>query len=220
MPAKVTIPAGATSATFNITTPTDGVPDGNKVVAVTASATGYTSGSDLVVVTDIDLPDLVVASASISRTGLTDAAVPVSYRIENRGIAPSKGTFVTRVYLSDDQVLGNDLLLGEYSYTGELPVGGAIDRTVQLSLPSTSGTRWLIVVVDATSLITEILENNNTYIAQAPVDVSPAYTATAQTTITTALAGTHVPITGSVVRAGGGAAAGGPVNLHFWLRCT
>jgi len=45
VPAKVIIPAGATSATFNLTVIDDGLPDGEVPVSVTASLDGWGSGS-------------------------------------------------------------------------------------------------------------------------------------------------------------------------------
>ena len=52
VPLTVTITAGSTSATFDLTVVDDAVLDGDQVVTVTASAAGYTSGSDTITVQD------------------------------------------------------------------------------------------------------------------------------------------------------------------------
>ena len=52
VPATVTIPAGQTSATFNVTTHDDHVIDGNRPISVTAQMDNWTSGA--ATMTDID----------------------------------------------------------------------------------------------------------------------------------------------------------------------
>ena len=52
MPATVTIPAGQTSASFNVTMHDDHVIEGNRPIAVTAQMDNWTSGS--ATMTDID----------------------------------------------------------------------------------------------------------------------------------------------------------------------
>ncbi len=57
VPSTVTIPAGASSATFTITGVDDDKVDGTQTVAITASATGFASGSANLNVTDNDLAE-------------------------------------------------------------------------------------------------------------------------------------------------------------------
>jgi len=52
VPTSVTIPVGQTSATFNVTIVNDGVEDLPALATVTATATGWSSGSDLIEVHD------------------------------------------------------------------------------------------------------------------------------------------------------------------------
>ena len=52
MPGTVTILDGQASASFNIDAVDDALVDGTQSVTITASATGYTSGTDSVDVTD------------------------------------------------------------------------------------------------------------------------------------------------------------------------
>jgi len=56
VPATLTIPAGQTSATFDVTIMDDSAVDGNQAVTITASAGGWTSGSDEIDVLDDEGP--------------------------------------------------------------------------------------------------------------------------------------------------------------------
>ncbi|MFI5458474.1 MAG: SdrD B-like domain-containing protein [Isosphaerales bacterium] len=63
VPATVTIPAGATSATFPVAVVNDGQIDGNETATITASASSFQSGSDSAVVVDDNVPSLTLALA-------------------------------------------------------------------------------------------------------------------------------------------------------------
>jgi hypothetical protein len=68
LPASIVIPAGQTSATFTITAVNDALADGSQLATITASATGQTSASKPVTVTDDEIASLVliIAPKSIS----------------------------------------------------------------------------------------------------------------------------------------------------------
>jgi len=61
IPATVTIPAGQTSAIFTVGTINNNVVEGNQVATLTASASGLVSGSDVLQVTDSNVPTLSVS---------------------------------------------------------------------------------------------------------------------------------------------------------------
>jgi VCBS repeat-containing protein len=63
VPSTVTIPDGADSAVFTVTGVDDAVVDGTQTVTITASASGHTSDSATVVVTDDDVNTAPVADA-------------------------------------------------------------------------------------------------------------------------------------------------------------
>lgn len=189
LPPTMVIPAGETSASVAAWTITDGASDGNQAVTITASAVGFTPGSTQIVVTDIDLPDLVVAQSNHPATVLTDQYFSVSYRIENRGLAEavssngdpatgSAGSWIDRVYLSDDPFVGNDMLLGTYTFTGTLSNAPGLNqfvRTVSLRAPQKVGDYWLVVQADAADSLHEGLETNNTLISATPIRIQPTY---------------------------------------------
>ena len=221
LPPSVTIPAGESSVTFNLATPLDGITDGNQSVTVTASAAGFSPGVDAIVISDIDRPDLVFSGVAVPAKGVTDGTFAVSYRVENRGIAASTGPFVVRALLSSDALVGGDTLLAEATFDARLAVGASVEQTSQFKLPNRPGRYWLVLAADSNHQIDEVLEDNNTFIAALPVEVAPAYSATVETPVTTAFAGSAVPLSGTVVRAGSGLpGADVPVSVHVLLRGT
>lgn len=221
VPATVVIPAGAASATFPVVTVDDGVADGSQTVAIEASAVGFTGSTVSFVVSDTSLPDLSVTRVQVPVTGDSESAFNVTYRVENRGnIATDKG-FVTRVLLSSDPVPGGDTLLGQYFFEGSIPRGQFFEQTSQFRLPRHTGRFWVIVVTDATGVVGELREDNNTTVATVPIEVKPSYVATVATDVDQAMPGTPIPLRGRAVRAG--SEQGVPnvaVNVHVEVRGT
>ncbi len=219
-PNPVAIPVGQASATFQIGTVGDGVNDGSHAVTLTATAAGFAPASELVTVTDADLPDLHVASITVPPLAETESYINVSYRVANQGFSATRSNFVTRVFLSADPLPGDDTLVAQYQFNGSLPVGLSFEQTLSVRLPQGAGNRWIIVQTDAGTAVDEVLEDNNTGISLAPISVSAAYSAWAQTALNTALAGTPVPLAGRATNSAGAGVAYKLVNLHIVVRGT
>ncbi len=215
-PLVVTIPLGSTSATFPIHTVSDGVTDDNQDVTITASAPNFTAGHATIAVSDVNLPDLTAEVIALPATGATESFVSVRYRIANQGLTPGGSNITTRLFLSRDSIIGDDILLGQYSFSGTLPPGTAFDQTVTIRLPQASGDYWIVAQTDVDNAIAETLEGNNAGISSTPLRVQSAYNAVVQTDLTTALAGTPVPLTGLAT----GAPAGALVNIHIYVNGT
>jgi hypothetical protein len=220
VPLSVTILQGQSAASFNIASINDGVTDGNKTVAITASAVGFTSGSDTLVVSDVNLPDLVVTDISGPTNIDTEAYFNVSYRVANQGVAPAGTNFITRIFLSSDPVVGNDTLIAQYTFNGSIPPGQSFAQTLQVLAPSTAGKYWLIASTDVGDSVAEVLEDNNTTVSAVPVNVVAAYGARIQADLHSAVAGTPVPMHGHATNSLGGAAPFKLVNIHIGLRGT
>ena len=69
VPATVTIPAGQSSVTFLVTAVYDIVTDGNQVVVISATGTGFFGGQSSITVADDDFPQLLSATPSSGATG-------------------------------------------------------------------------------------------------------------------------------------------------------
>ena len=85
LPASVTIPAGQASATFSIDALDDALADGTQSVTIFATASGFSTGSATIQVTDHEILTVSVAPASVA---------------ENAGIGATTGT-VTRSNTDD-----------------------------------------------------------------------------------------------------------------------
>lgn len=221
VPPSVVIPAGTNSATFNIASVLDGVTDGNQTVTITAAAAGFTSGSDTLVVSDADLPDIVVTDLTIATNGYTAQNFVVSYTLGNAGLRGVNTNITQRIYISNDPLVGSDTLGAQLSYNGPLNVGDSIVQQATVLMPAAPGTYWIIVEADALNVVNEALENNNTRISAIPVVVGPAYSATVSTAVTVAKANDTIPMAGQAVSAANGLPATFvPVTIHVEVRGT
>lgn len=221
VPATATIPGGQTSVAVPLTSVNDQVVDGSKAVQITGSAAGFASAVATVVVTDSNQPDLIIAEINGPVAAETEAFINVSYRIANQGLTSAGTNWLTRVFLSDDPVVGNDTPLAEYPFNGTLPVGQSFGQSRQVRAPQAPGDYWLIVMTDTEGQIEEWSEQNNTRISARPIHITAAYQAVVQADLGTAPAGTVVPLHGFATNS----AAGGPapfvlVNIHVHVRGT
>jgi hypothetical protein len=221
VPATLVLPAGASLASFQANSLNDDQSDGNQTVVVTASAEGFSPGVDNLVVSDRDLPDLVVTVTEGPAVAVTDEWMPVTYRIQNQGVQPAGPRWTTRVFLSRDAIPGDDTLLGNYVFGGTIAPGLYFEQTVSVRMPVVPGNYWVVTQTDVGNEIGETLEDNNTRVSAQPIRVGPAYTATVATDLNSALAGTPVPMTGRALRPNGEAAPEGSlVNIHIYVRGT
>ncbi|MBX3744921.1 MAG: cadherin-like domain-containing protein [Verrucomicrobiae bacterium] len=223
VPVEVVIPDGADSAVFTVVTLEDGVPDGSRSVTVTAGADGYTPGQARLTVTDADLPDLVISEVFGPATALVGERANLTFRVANQGVAPARGRFVQRVFLSRDALVGDDLLIGNFDLTpsgdGFAP-GLSFAQTVPSHVFTEVGDYWVVVTADVEDSVEELDETNNTRIAAVPIRVESDFTATVQVDLPgrTAPAGTPVPLSGWALTPGGQPAVGKRVDVHLHLR--
>ena len=220
VPASVSIPAGAASVTFPMTTVADNTDDGNQTVVLRASAPEFADGLETLVVSDTDLPDLVVGSVSAPTAAVPQERVALTYRVVNQGLSTSAGEFLTRVFLSRDAIIGDDVLVAQFRNTNRVPVGSFIQSAEQIQLPLEVGNFWVVVETDAEQTLAEVLENNNTTISAAPIAVAADYAAWVQTDVTSAPANTPVPLNGQATNSLGVPVAARPVNIHLRVRGT
>lgn len=221
VPATVVIGMGHTDAIFDVVSIDDGVADGNQNVVITAEASGLATARASLVVSDVNLPDLVINRIEAPNDGLTGASFTVTYRESNFGLAPATGAWVQRLFFSTDPQPGDDIFLGEVAFAGTVGPDLYLERTLQYRFPTTPGDYWLVVAADADDTVSESLESNNTAVSVLPIRVTAAYTATVQTDIEVAPANAPVPLRGRAIRTGSSApAAFELVNVHLTVRGT
>lgn len=194
-PASVVIPIGATSTNIVVRGVTDGVSDGLTEVVFTATAANYNPGTGPLTVTDVDIPDLMVVEATVPPTSLTDGLISAIWSVTNSGLANAVGSWIDEVYLSTDAQGANVSLLASVTNQGPLLLGEGYSRSRSFFAPSDPGKYWVLVRTDALRGIAEGSERNNVLIS-GPIEVQPAYRATASTDVDSALSGTPIPIKG------------------------
>ncbi len=219
VPATVVLPSGAASVSVPFSTVADAAPAGNRGVTFTASAAGHAGGSATVVVTDVDLPDLVVRDVIAPATAYAGLRATLGYRVANQGLSATATNFLIRVLVSRDPVPGDDVLLHQQRFAGTLAVGQEVTQSLPLELPSAPGAWWLIVEADAGHEVAEGLEDNNTGVAAQPTQLQTEYTATAWTDTELAPPGTEVVVEGTVQFAAG-RRDHVPVDVHLSCRGT
>lgn len=215
VPAAITIPVGENAASFDINTLQDGVTDGSQMVTISANADGFTGASTTLLVTDADLPDLIVDGIVSPVSAETEGSLTITYRVSNQGFALAASNFVTRVYLSADPVGDKGILVDEYTNQTAVAAGAFFSRTIQIAAPSQVGAYWLVVDTDVLHDVNEVLEDNNFLLATNSLSVQPSYRATVQADNPTALPGTPIALRGqAIVPSSGMPLANVPVNLH------
>ena len=126
------------------------------------------------------------------------------------------------MFLSSDEVIGDDVLIGDYTFTGsmgsESPLN-SFQRTVPVRAPLKAGDYWVVVTTDLGNAVAEGVETNNTTISAKPVHVEPAFTATVAANVDVAPAGTSVVLSGHATKTDtGGPAAYAMVNIQLNVR--
>lgn len=122
---------------------------------------------------DYRVPDLQVTATNAPADVDTDTAFSLSWTTANAGNKSTTANFVDRVYLSTDQTVGGDTTLGNFTLTGGLAAGATADRIQNITIPyanvPASGTYYLLIQTDATTLVNEGANEGNN------VRVQPIY---------------------------------------------
>ena len=109
-------------------------------------------------------PDLQVPLVSVPSEGRATESIVVTWQVTNDGPGSARGSWVDRVYLSSDQQIGNDTLLGSFTRTEDLPSGVAYGRTEAVTLPDVAaGSYYVLVVTDAQNTVYEHTQENNNH---------------------------------------------------------
>ncbi|MBI4862531.1 MAG: proprotein convertase P-domain-containing protein, partial [Candidatus Riflebacteria bacterium] len=112
--------------------------------------------------TTSQLADLLIAQTQAPSSGVAGATVPVTVSVRNGGLVDA-GSFVTRFFISSDNVITpTDTALGDSS-VGSLLAGAtvAVTRTVTIPTGLLAGTYYLGAIADATNLVSETNKANN-----------------------------------------------------------
>ena len=221
VPSSVTIPAGATSATFTIATPADTQNRGTVEPAISATAAAYAPGQSQLIVTDTAGSDLVVSSLAGPASVLNGQPFSVMYSVTNQGLAPAVGPWQDTLYVTNQPTGGVLTPLGtSVAFNGTLQPGQSYQRFLTFFAPEQTGNDWIVAQTNVGFTLAEALLTNDAKASAQPMQDLPSYTAKVTPDISSALAGTPVPLSGSATLAGGGPAANQLVNIHIFTAGT
>lgn len=155
VPGSVTIPAGASSADFEIEVPANDREGDSATLALYARADGFSAGSCRIYVTDATLPDAVIRNIEISATECApEDMVDVSVIVANEETIPLPAH--TPVMIYD----GDNLLSTAYS-VGSIAPGASETVVKSVKMPTHTGETVIKARVNADKKIGEILYYNN-----------------------------------------------------------
>ncbi len=197
-----TIPAGNYFLLF-VANDNAGQAEANRSNNVAAAAVALTA------------PDLQVTDLSGPASGFTGQAVLFSWTVVNNGDAPAVGPWVDRIYTVSDTAGSDPVLAASFQFDGTLAAGESVQRTQQILLPQTPGTRYFRVTANAAQAPAESTYGNNTLISSTPVSIAAVPLPNLVVTSVTpppngVFSGTSVPIS-FTVRNQGMAATTAPV---------
>ncbi|WP_053540396.1 ELWxxDGT repeat protein [Anabaena sp. WA102] len=191
LPVTLTFANGETSKNVIIPIIDDNVYEPTETVnlALSNPSNGATLGTETTAILNIidndpntNLPDLVVSNIVAPINAQSGEVINISWTLTNQGIATASGSWVDYVYLSDDDKIGNDKLLGSFTFDGAMATpaagiaaGASVERTQSITLPLIlSGNQQIIVSTDANNQILEYsgTETNNTTIDDIPIAVT------------------------------------------------
>jgi hypothetical protein len=178
IPSQVTIPEGQSFVSVPIATIDDSVSDGDQLVPVSASASGFSGGTSWIIVTDRNIPDLVIHEFQVQPGNLyIGNELPFSVTLKNNGFSTAAYGVTVNVYLSNDNIFSkNDLLLASKPTISAIVPEGFLPISDTLIIPPYLGNYWLFAVVNNDQGINELIYFNNSS-EPKPVSILPDYTA-------------------------------------------
>lgn len=150
---------------------------------VEADQLNNSASSDPISVAVPPMPDLVVIIITAPSEGFARQMINVTWEVKNEGEEAATGPWADSVYISDDDQIGGDVLLGTFTFDEELAPQESYLRTKQFTLPGEPGDYWLIVRTDAHDSVKEHEgESNNSVVDDYSVLVRD-YTVTVNTDV-------------------------------------
>lgn len=149
-----------------------------------------------VIFTSAPAPDLVVPSITAPTNGFADEAVNISWTVRNQGGTTATGPWVDRVFASPDGQLSGSFLLGSFTYSGTLAPDAAYERFGSVHLPGRTGSYRLIVITDYFNRVPEYMAKTNNLTVDDQLIQVIEYRVSVETDVTSAPAGTPIPLRG------------------------
>lgn len=157
----VTIPAGQQSVTTKFVALSNSTEEGDRTISIVASATGFSSGSTWLLISDRTLPDATFAGFSLAEGNINMGdGVAVSMQLQNIGAAALPAGTIVRLYREGagySNTTWTDYTLPEAVEKGQVKTftftPTAVDRSGVLNVWAT---------IDPNNRVSELLKVNNT----------------------------------------------------------
>lgn len=152
VPASITIPAGQTSASFNLTPVDDDLIDGTQTVQITASVNGWAAGSTSILVEDNEIRQLGL----VLPTSATEGGAAISGKVTIPGALPSTITVTLQSSDTTEIILPPSVKLFAGETMASFPItvidegliDGAQPVTLSATAPDLAGASGNITVED------------------------------------------------------------------------
>ncbi len=189
----VVIPTGSQTATVEITTAKNDVQNDSHAIVFTAAATGYSSATCYIMVTDQTMPDARITSLTPDKAETeVNTTVTLTATVANVGAAPLPSGVPVKLYQRG--VNGAIATL----YTSQaLGIDESLTLSREVTLPANIGTHRFYAVINESNTIEELSFTNNTSPEAAVKTVSP-FGVTVSTDKTVYQTGEKVHITGKL----------------------
>ncbi len=195
LPTQVTIPANEDEVTVTFDTVINPDLTGDQNIRIEATATDYSTGFAWILVTDQNLPDVIISELQVPSAVEAGTKLAITSKITNQGYADFDSGAKIAYYLSPN----NSTAGIEPFSTSILPVsiaaGTTYDFVDEVALPVQSGVLNLLVVINKLNAVTELsVANNQNYTA---IELLPAYTVSVAVDKEVYLSGETVQISGT-----------------------
>lgn len=178
LPASIAVPDGANEGTAPLSAVNNTTAEADQAVTVTASAAGYAAGSAVATVLDDDrtnLPDLIVTSITAPAQALPGQEIEVVWTLKNQGPGKAAAGWTDQIFVSADDALGNDQLIGTSNATAALNAGQSVERRARVILPSlAAGAKFIAIRTNAGGDIFEVDPTNNSAIDDVAMNIQTA----------------------------------------------
>tara|TARA_R110002049_G_scaffold2750_10_gene22473 strand:+ start:128718 stop:144401 length:15684 start_codon:yes stop_codon:yes gene_type:complete len=180
---ETTLPlAGGESVTRSVAVTLPAFPIGDRFLFVQLDPSDFQPETDETNNTSDAIPieliasDLTVSNVSVAPQAIAGQAFVATWTVSNTGSAPISN-WIDHVFLSPDNGIGNDSLVGEFPFSGTIMPGQSIVRSQGVTPPITvSGDRFVVVRTDGPNVKPEIDELNNAALSDDDVTIQSAPT--------------------------------------------
>ena len=120
----------------------------------------------------VEVPNMEISLPNIYSYAYSGKQSIARYTVTNSGACPVQGTWVDAVYMSSDNQVGGDILVGTHTYNFPVNIGQSYNGDVTFTIPAgePEGTKWLVIKTNSTGSIAETTDSDNILVA-GPVEI-------------------------------------------------